>query len=184
MPAALTSIPETLTAGETIDWLLTYSEFPATGYTLKIALQIPGTATIVTLTATASGSAHAVNVVAATTAAYVAGVYIATVFAEAGAARHLVERRSLSILPSPLAALGTSHATRTLTLIETAIEGRIPRGLENTNIDGQQIDRIPIADLHRLRDRYRREVAMERDAANARAGVPVRRTIGIRFTNS
>jgi hypothetical protein len=77
----------------------------------------------------------------------------------------------------------TTHAQRMLALIETALEGRIPRGLENTIIDGQQLDRIPLTQLHALRQKYRAERANEIAAVNAAAGTPVRRTIGIRFVN-
>ena len=75
----------------------------------------------------------------------------------------------------------TTHAERMLALIEAALEGRIPRGLESTNIDGQQIDRIPIAQLHALRVKYRTERASEIAAANAAAGIRPRRTLSIRF---
>ena len=75
----------------------------------------------------------------------------------------------------------TTHAERMLALIEAALEGRIPRGLESTNIDGQQIDRIPIVQLETLRQKYRAERKGEIAAANAAAGIRPRRTIGIRF---
>lgn len=63
-----------------------------------------------------------------------------------------------------------------LALIEAALEGRVPRGLESTTIDGQQITRIPIVQLHSLRQKYRAERLNETALTTGRS-----RTIGIRF---
>lgn len=184
MPSVPTSEPTRFTAGETLAWTKQLTDYPAGTYTLKYALQAVGAA-LITITATASGTDHAVTVTAATTANYAPGVYTWASYAESGSGasleRYLIERGEFTILPNPLAALGSTHASRTLALIEAALEGRIPRGLETTSIDGQSLSRMPIAELHRLRDKYRREVLAEKAASQAVAGIRPRRTIGIRF---
>jgi hypothetical protein len=68
-----------------------------------------------------------------------------------------------------------THAARTLALLEAAIEGRIPAGLSMTIINGQNITRIPLAQLHELRNLYRAEVRAELDAARIASGLPSRR---------
>lgn len=57
-----------------------------------------------------------------------------------------------------------SHARIALDLIEAAIEGRIPAGLEGYTIAGRSISKIPLKDLLELRSRYRTEVAAEQAA--------------------
>lgn len=68
-----------------------------------------------------------------------------------------------------------THASRTLALIEAAIEGRIPAGLSMTIINGQNITRIPLEQLCQLRNEYRAEVRAELDAARIASGLPSRR---------
>lgn len=192
MPAAaLTAEPDRVTAGDTVAWSKTLSDYPATaGWTLHYALQLFPFGTDSTdacrqinLTSTASGAAHAIAAAPASTACWRPGAYIwASFVTHTDGRRYSVERGALSILPDPAQLLVESHAQRTLALIEAALEGRIPRGLENTNIDGQELQRIPIEKLHGLRDRYRREVLIERAAAGAAAGVPRITSIGFRFT--
>ncbi len=77
--------------------------------------------------------------------------------------------------------MADSHAVTTLALIEAAIEGRIPRGLEQTSIDGQLITRITIPQLMALRLQYKAEVAAEVDAARIASGLPSRKTMLARF---
>jgi hypothetical protein len=175
------SEPQTLTAGETWVWTQTLSDYASTdGWTLKYALQARGQS-LISIAASASGAGYLVNVAAATTVAYVAADYIWTAFVEKAAERYEVERGSITVLPSPLAAFGTTHASRTLALIESALEGRIPRGLEQTNIDGQALSRIPIADLFRLRSYYATLVAAENNKLALASGLPNRRNSFSRF---
>jgi hypothetical protein len=57
------------------------------------------------------------------------------------------------------------------------MEGRIPRGLEETIIDGQTLIRIAIPELSKLRDKYRAEVKAEQNAARVAAGQSSRPTL-------
>jgi hypothetical protein len=175
--------PAQITAGQTLSWTKTVPNFPATSYTLKYALQA-GNKPLITIVATASGSTFAVAVTAAISAAFAPGVYTWTAFVEDipdAIARTIIARGTISILPSPLQALGTTHCSRMLQLIEQALEGRIPNGLESTEIDGQRIDRIPVRDLKSLRDKYRAEVMLERNALAEASGQRRRNSIGIKF---
>lgn len=74
-----------------------------------------------------------------------------------------------------------THAARMLALIESALEGRIPAGLEYSTINGQSIARIPISQLSALRDKYYNEVVAERNAALAASGQGNRTTALARF---
>ena len=180
MPAIPNTEPLSFTAGETVQWTRVLPDYPAGTWTLKYALQAPGKS-LITLTAGADGTTHAITIAAATSGAWAPGVYLATAYVEQGSTLRAIGRFSVSIFASPLAALGETHAVQMLRLIEAALVGRIPRGLETTNIDGQELQRIPFTDLHALRDKYRVEVQAEATAAAAAAGIRKRRTIGIRF---
>ncbi len=182
MPAPIpTTEPETITAGETLAWTKTVPDYPAPTYVLKYSLQLAGQASLITITATASGAQHAIAVAASVTVLYTPGTYLWTSYAEAGLTRYPVARGNVTILPSPLSAQASTHATRTLALIEAALEGRIPRGLENTNIDGQSLERIPIADLFKLKQHYQALVLREQRLARGKLGLGVTNTIGIKF---
>lgn len=171
-----------------MQWTKSLPDYPATSYVLKYALQLAGQASLITITSTASGSAHAVSVPLATSALYTPGTYTWTSYAQddadAPTVRYPVERGTLGILPSPLAAQPSTHATRSLALIEAAIEGRIPNGLESTNIDGQQLDRIPVMELQRMRAIYASLVSTEANRAAMAAGLPNRRYVFQRFTRA
>ena len=75
----------------------------------------------------------------------------------------------------------TTHAQRMLLLIESALEGRIPLGLETYTIEGQSIGKMPISQLASLRQKYRQERQLEIEAAAAANGTRPRRRIGFKF---
>jgi hypothetical protein len=173
--------PQSITAGDTLSWSRVESNYPpSAGWTLNYALQgLNGQASSsqINFAAGGSGNTFSVNVAAATSGQWPAGAYTWTAFVtNAGSGRHTIGRGSISILPDPQKAVPQTHARRALALIECAIEGRIPRGLENHTIDGQTITKIPLAQLVSLRDKYRAQVLLE-----PTPGRKPRRTIGIRF---
>ena len=66
--------PEKVTAGVTWKWKKTFSDYPASEWTLTYYLRKNG-ATATSFNATADGDTHLVTVAAATTAAYASGIY-------------------------------------------------------------------------------------------------------------
>lgn len=185
MPASVpNSEPEVFTAGETVAWSRLFPGYDSATYTLKYALQAYGKSLINITASAGEDSGFQVSLDAATTAAYAPGCYVWTAFMESngGTVRTIVARGTVSIQQSPLAAFGPTHSSRMLALIEAALEGRIPNGLESTDIDGQRIDRIPVEALVRIRDKYAAKVKLEQTAAAASLGKRPRNSIGIRFT--
>lgn len=59
---------------------------------------------------------------------------------------------------------GKTHAQRTLEAIEAVIEKRATMDQERYRINNRELYRTPIADLLKLRDLYRLEVAREKQA--------------------
>ncbi len=95
--------------------------------------------------------------------------------------RYTVGNGTVKLVANPAAAYGTTHASRTLAIIETALEGRLPRGLEMYTIGGQQVQKLTHEALSRLRDKYKAEVKAELDAARVASGLPSKRVMWARF---
>lgn len=139
---ALTVEPAEIRAGDTISWLITVADYPASsGWTLKY--QFSNASAAFTLSSTASGADHAVNVTAETTDDYTAGTYQVLKYVEAGAGATL-ERVTLAefstkVLPfragSSVASDQRSHVKKTLDSLEALIEGRASRADEEYEID-------------------------------------------------
>ena len=183
MPAQIPSDePDQITAGTTVYWTKYFPGYPASQFALKYSLQRVGGIITIAAAQNGTGDDFLISLDAITTGNYPPGCYTWTAYVEEGASRTGLARGTMSVLPSPLMALGTTHATRMLALIEAALEGRIPNGLENTNIDNQEIQRIPIAKLSQLQRIYQAKVANEQNSAATRAGLPNRRNVFARFT--
>lgn len=182
---SLTALPLTFTVGDTLAFTITApaGHLASDSWTLGYSLQLPGsTATPITFNASASGDNYSVTVAASTTDDWTAGKYLWHSFLTKALTRYQHESGTITLLPNPAAAYGATHATRTLALIETAIEGRIPRGLESYSIQGQQIVKITISKLRELREYYAALVANEKAQAAIDSGLPNPLNHWARFT--
>ncbi len=124
--------PATITAGDTVQWLRSLPDYPASaGWSLHYRLIC--SAGIIDITSTASGDDHLVSVPAATSAAWVPGNYTVALAAVNGADRFTltVPYSAIDVL-ADLAAATTATDTRTrarriLDALNLAIEGRASR---------------------------------------------------------
>ena len=98
------------------------------------------------------------------TSALVAGAYVLTVWATSANDRYTVVQYKLQVLAN--LATGTpalAHAQQLLALIETAIYNRVSGngdgGIDEYEIAGRRVKKIPLVELHRLRASYSAEVA-------------------------
>lgn len=178
-----TTEPSKLRAGDTATWTKTLADYPASaGWVLAYALVKSGTR--ITFTASASGDDHLVSVAPATTSGWAAGDYQWTAKVSLGGAVYTVASGAITIEADFSAAVSgldaRSHARTTLDAIEAWIEGR-DMGVAEYEIAGRRLKTIPITELLKLRDRYRRDVRSEDDAARAAAGLPSRNKILVRF---
>lgn len=161
--------PGTLRAGDTLTFLISEPDYPASdGWALSYVLI--NSAGKITFSTSASGDDHAATVAAATTAAWAAGTYTWTAAAVLGSQRYTLRQGQIDILPDPtsVAAYDTrSHARRTLDAIEAWIEGHDP-AVASYRIGDRQMQYIPIGELLTLRSRYQREVRGQEAAAACR----------------
>ena len=90
----------------------------------------------------------------------------------------------LEVLTNPASASAydpRSHARKVLDLIEAAMEGRIPNGMESYTIGGRSINKIPLKELRELYDRYKQDVEREIQAERLANGRRSGKNIGVRF---
>lgn len=154
--------PTELTASTSWRWDKRLSDHPpADGWTLKYALRGPSDRDIA---ATPNGDTYEVRI-AATDTEIAAGPYRLVGFVEnAGGDRFVVYDEVLRVLQSPLFAVNRkSHAERTLEVIEAVLEGRASDDEEQYQIGQKSVSKIPVDELHRLRQVYAEEVWRERN---------------------
>ena len=155
--------PEKLTSGVTWKWKKTISDYPASEWTLTYYLRKDG-ATATSFSATADGDTHLVTVAAPTTAGYAAGVYDIIGVVVKAAEKYVVFDGIFEVLTNPATASAydpRTHARRVLDLIEAAMEGRIPNGMESYTIGGRSINKIPLNQLRELYEKYAQDVRQE-----------------------
>jgi len=74
-----------------------------------------------------------------------------------------------------------SHAKTMLDAIEAVLEGRIDSDVEQYQIAGRQITKIPILELKKLRDDYRAEYKKEQKIENIKLGKSSTQIMHARF---
>ena len=66
-------------------------------------------------------------------------------------------------------------------MIEAAMEGRIPNGMESYTIGGRSINKIPLKELRELYEKSKQDVEREVQIARRANGRRSGKNIGIRF---
>lgn len=136
------------------------------------------------VTAAADGTAFAVTISAATSAAYKAGTYSWVGLVSKAGEVYEIGRGTATVLVDLTVAGGAdarSHVKRTLDAIEAVIENRATIDQMSYTIAGRTLDRTPLEDLIMLRDRYRTEYNQELAAEELAGGRNGRRRILSRF---
>ncbi len=158
-----------LQAGDSIRWTREVPEYSAdAGWQLHYALRGPSP---INLAASGSGSTYSVSVSAADSAQWAAGSYIFSCYVSRGDERQTLETGKLQVLPdltSDSSVDARSHAERMLEAISATLEKRASSDQQSYEIEGRRLDRIPIPELIKLRDRYRREYRRELEHAGLR----------------
>ena len=175
--------PEKLTSGVTWKWKKTISDYPASEWTLSYYLRKDG-ATATSFSAAADGDSYLVTVAAATTAAYASGIYDFIGWVIKGTEKFEIFNSMIEVLPNPTNSSSydpRSHARRVMELLEAAMEGRVPNGMESYSIGGRSINKIPLNQLRELWEKYKMDVVMEEQAERLINGRRSGKNIGVRF---
>lgn len=151
---ALTAFPNEFTAGDTLLIERSLTNYPASdGWTLKYSLVASDGSTnaSIVLTSTESGDEHHFTVAKATTAAYPAGKYKLTEYAESTTERIQLSVRFVSILPNPATATGTSasFAAQVLKNLRDAYKALTAGGLKTSSasVNGKSYSRSNLIEL-------------------------------------
>ena len=173
-----------LTAGDTLSFTTLLPDYPASAGWSMVYKLIPRTAgTVISITSTASGDDHLVQVGSSTTANWAAGNYSWVGYAVKSGERYTLESGTITINadPATAATLDTrSHARKTTEALEAWIESRDP-AVAKYEIAGRKMEYIPIGDLLKMRQRYKAELAAEENAARLANGEGIGRKIQFRI---
>ena len=179
-----TNEPTSLRAGDTWKWTRTLADYPAGTWTLKYRFK--NAAAGFEITATASGTDHAVTVAASTTNAYPAGAYQWIAWVEAGAEKFTVDTGTMDVAPDYRSGTATaalddrSHARKVLAALEARIEGR-DMDVGEFEIAGRRVKYMPITDVIKLHSRYKAMVDAEINAELLAKGEGIGRKIQFRM---
>lgn len=168
--------PSSLRAGDTAQWLVSVSDYPASAWTLKYKLiNVSNSYEIVT---TPSGDQHQVNVAAATTSAYAAGTYQLVAYVVNGAGqRFTLEHGSIIVAPN-VAASSSGMDTRTpaqkcLDAMNLSLESYGSKAYtQEYEIAGRRIKYTSMTDFMKARSQIMAEVQREQAAGAGRRGIP------------
>lgn len=167
--------PTTLRAGDSWQWNRTYVNYPASVWTLTYYLYGASIVDADGFAATASGDEHHVRTLPSYSTGFAAGEYTLVGRVDDGTDTFTVYEDSVEIIGNPLT-LGASaqktHAETMYDLIVAKLEGRIPKDQESFQINGRAVNRIPVAELRKMRGEYASLIEQER-AGGDRLGGPV-----------
>jgi hypothetical protein len=166
-----TTEPAAARAGDTWQWARAIADYPAPDWTLTYTLW--SASAVLAITATQSGTAHAVSVAPTVTATYSAGPYEWVARVSDGTDVHTIATGRLTILPAVGTAMDTrSHARRMLDAINAMLEGRATGGdldVIKTSI-GDRATETDLPTLLTMRRQYAAAVQAEDDALAAARG--------------
>lgn len=182
-----TKEPTKVFAGDTITWKKSLSDYlPSDGWSMTYVLVNSGAK--ITFNTTADGDDHLVSVDTTTSAGWAAGTYRWTSFLIKDSDRYSYEYGEIEIKPDVIA--GDAYDTRsTVKTILDAIEAVLAKKATKDQaamimpFGGRRIDRYPIEDLLKWRDKFKAEYAQEQRAERLEQGLGGRRKILTRFVN-
>jgi len=174
-----------LTAGDTLAFDTAGGDYPASaGWSLVYKL-IPRTAgTVITITSSASGDDHAIQVAPAVTAAWPAGVYSWVCYATKSGERQTLQQGITTVLADPGVATTLDNRTparKALDAADAALEAYGSKAYtQQYEIAGRSMRFHTPADFLAWRSKLQIEVQRELRAANLAAGRPDTNKIHVR----
>lgn len=155
--------PRTIGAGTSLAHTIISAAWPAPEWSIVAVLRGPAP---LDLALAHDGSSHRLQVPAAVTSTWHPGRYAMSLRARRGDEVHEIDAATITIRPDisqlPAGADQRSHVERVLEAIEAVLERRATLDQEEYRINNRELRRTPIADLLKLRDRYRAELARMR----------------------
>ncbi len=181
----LTSVPASVYAGDTLNWLISFSDFPASdGWVLSYGFR-SNNGSAINFSSSSSGDDFALDVTAADTATWVPGSYKGVARVVNGSVSHTIWKGSIEVLPNPLDTDydPRSHARKCLDAINAVLEGKASKDVLSTTIAGQSIQRLTWTELLQAKSFYQGLVDGETNAENLENGQGSSSNVLIRFGN-
>lgn len=175
MTRCYSALPAKLTAGLDFQAAVMLHAYPAPDWQLVAYLRGPQA---INLTATADGASHVFTADAATTAAWLPGVYWFALRATMGSATMEAGNGQLEVMPD-LARVTGAYDGRSqfeigLAAIDAVLGKRATQDQQRYIIDKRELWRMTIADLLKLRSYYAMKVRGERGGHRFGRQIPVR----------
>jgi hypothetical protein len=161
-PPVPTHVPDDLIAGDSWQWDMSWSDYPASTWNATAYFRGIG---LINVAAAEDGDTFEFRATPAETATVPAGVYRYFIKVTNGTDTFTVDQGAVEVLANAATATATelqTHAEKALALIEALIEGRVVDGKEAVAIFGRSWQNIPMEELRKLRAAYRGEVLRER----------------------
>jgi hypothetical protein len=161
------SVPETITAGESVSWRVRLSAFPA-DESWVLTYTLVKTGVKISIASTADADAHLVELTAATTGAYTAGTYDWQAHVAKGTERYLVSSGIIQIAPDYATQTSgydaRTHTKKVLDALEAAVEGRASLTQLQQKVGEVQVGHMSLKDqvemLELYRAKYRKEMVL------------------------
>ena len=167
------NIPSELTAGETWQWSVEATEYPAP--TWSMTFYFINASSVFSIAALGSGATFTVDHPATSTRAIEAGRYQWTARVTDGTDVFSVGDGVISIAPDLVEERDTrTWARRMLDAVEAVMEGRATRDEQSVSFNGRSITRMDFAELRQFRDELRSQVRIEEQGEAAGLGRDVR----------
>lgn len=164
----LTALPDSFAAGTTVKLTVSLADYPANaGWSLDLILVGPGKLNV---TSTASGTDHALELTALATKPLPAGSYTWAYRVSKGGEVYQVDGGQV-IVTADVVAAGIGELQdpdeKQLAIVEGILTGRLTADTaEAYTIAGRSVNKIPVAELFKIRDKLRTIVARKRSGGS------------------
>jgi hypothetical protein len=175
-----TTEPESLVAGDTWHWTKSVADYPpGDGWTLKYSIRGPSVLLDTNVTVTEDGSVYDVVVDADKTSALEPGTYRWQARVEKDGARYTVDSGVILVerdLSQAAEGDAQPYSEKMLAAIDAVLTGRITADVEQYQIAGRAVTKIPIAELRKLRAACKAELAKVRNGGKTGSVIKMRFT--------
>ena len=164
--------PKQIIAGMSYAWTKSFALYPASSWSLTYSIVSQNA--VYEIEAVANVDDFDIEILASDSIDYAAGgFYTLFGYVDDGSGTKIpVFKNALTIFPDPTKAADMrSYAVTTLEAIEAMIAKSAGKDQQSVMVDGQTLQRRTVADLLMLRDRFQREVASEKRAADIASGL-------------
>ena len=179
------ALQDSIVQGETLNYSATLSGYPASeGWNLQLVLNPRAGGAVISLTTSADGDNHVLQVTAALTATWAVGDYGYQLFAVKGAEVYFQNDGQFKVRAGLIGAAGgvdtRSQAQRALDDARTALAAWTPT-TRRYKINGREMEFNSPADIIAIVSHWQNEVKREQNVARMAAGLPSNRKVMVRM---